>query len=127
MAIAIPVEIDGKKSILKFKQMSIEEGADWAAKMKSRVLLRESLNKQQEKQAEGVIKPEEEGAFLALGDRIGDMDKKVFSFIRGLVKFVTDPEEAEVETMITKDPNKMLKVFQGYLEAAFPTEEDEKK
>ena len=129
MHINLEVTLEGgeKPVSVKFRKMGIEDASDWSSRMRTRVLLQESLTKQQDRMAEDGISEEDEEKFIKIGDRISKAQKAMLDILKGLSEYVVDPDKNKVQSMILADTPGMIKLFHEYLEVSFPSEEDAKK
>lgn len=125
--ISVTLEGEDKPTECMFRKMGIEEASEWSSKMRTRVLMQESLTKQQERMAEAGISEEDEEKFIAMGERLHKTDLAMLDILKGLGEYVVEPDRGRVKEMIARDSTGMIKLFHQYLEESFPTEEDAKK
>ena len=125
--IDIPITIEGKERVLKFRKMRPEEAAEWAAKLQSRLSFKQALEKSLELQEKIPADERDFDKYLETSDKITELVRQVVESSKNVKKFVIEPAPAEVEKILADHMEITIQAFEKYFEKCFPSEEDEKK
>ncbi len=125
--IEVPITVDDKEVMLRFRVMKTEEAAEWAAKIQARVSYKQGLDKAIELMEKIPAEDRDFDKYLAAVDKSAKLGSQVVKESTNIKSFVVEPEPKAVDKLFEEHPKILTDAFAKYFELAFPTEEDQKK
>ncbi len=119
---------DGEEAVtLKFRRMPPEEATEWAAKLQSRLILREKLVKEQELMEKTPLAERNDDQYIGLSDRSAKLQKEVMGIASSMSDFIEEPGKEEVQKLMSSRVGEMTEAFLEFIMQMFPSEEEVKK
>ena len=119
---------DGEEAVtLKFRRMPPEEATEWAAKLQSRLILREKLVKELELMEKVPLLERNDDQCIGLSDRAAKLQKEVQGIASGMADFIEEPGKEQVEKLMASRAGEMTEAFLDFIMQLFPSEEEVKK